>query len=267
MKKTRILILVAVLLIFLSCGGAFAADSEYSSGYCVTFYTDANTEISIHNYINQLGDFTVTEAPSLKGYDFAGWTDGVNIYQPGDVISVNQNLEFHALWTRTHPFDDIDKNDTCFADVMYVYEQGLMTGTSASSFSPESFVTRSAIWTVLGRIAGEDVDGGSPWYAKAQSWAIRTSVSDGTAPNREITRQELAAMLYREAGSPAVSFENWESFFRSYPVADWAQNAMCWALKTGVIAGDKLQPTEPISRAELASSLACFCRLETEAEK
>lgn len=262
MKKVVSFLLTSCLLVSLLCGAALAAEDNYS----VTFYTDAHTETSIMTYIDQLGDFTMPDAPTLKGYEFSAWTDGTNTYQPGDVIQVQRNLEFHALWTQTHPFTDVDKNDAYFEDVMYVYEQGLMTGTNAEGtiFSPDGTITRATIWTVLGRMAGADVDGGSPWYAKAQAWAVQTGVSDGTAPNRDIPRQELAAMLYRQAGSPAVDLTQggWSAYLTSYQVASWAGNAMVWALQTGVIEGDNMAPAELVSRAELAGMLVRFSQLD-----
>src|SRR5699024_8015221 len=89
--------------------------------------------------------------------------------------------------------------------VSYVTEQGIMTGVGSGQFSPDTSVTRAMVWTVLARMAGEDTDGGATWYAKAQSWSMETGVSDGTSPTGSITREQLAAMLYRFEGSSAVS--------------------------------------------------------------
>jgi hypothetical protein len=106
------------------------------------------------------------------------------------------------------------------------------------------------------------VDGGSPWYAKAQAWAVQENISDGSAPARVISRQELAAMLYRQAGSPAVD-GRLEGYIDIGQVADWAQDAMCWALQNGIIVGDVnngvLTPGGEVPRSELASSLTRFC--------
>ena len=81
------------------------------------------------------------------------------------------------------------------------------------------------IWTVLARMNGQNVDGGTPWYAMAQSWAVTANVSDGTNPADPISREELATMLYRAAGSPAVS-GNLLSYPDGSSVAAWAESAM-----------------------------------------
>lgn len=267
-KRKRLLsmVLAAYMAIFLLCGTTLAADREYNGEYWITFDMEGHVKWDSWNWVNQYGDFTMPDAPELTGYEFAGWTDGTNTYQPGEVIWVDRNMEFHALWTQTHPFTDVDKEDACFGDVMYVYEKGLMTGTTAATFAPDGTINRATIWTVLGRMAGADVNGGSPWYDKAREWAVRTGVSDGAAPGREISRQELAAMLYRQAGSPAVDLKQggWEAYIEAWQVADWAGNAMVWALQTGVIAGGKIEPTELVSRAELAAALVSFCELTAE---
>ena len=98
------------------------------------------------------------------------------------------------------PFTDVPADNWYCDAVQYVYARTLMTGTSPDTFSPASPMTRSMVWTVLARMSGADTGGGTPWYAKAQTWAVSAGVSDGAAPDGNITREQLAAMLYRQAG-------------------------------------------------------------------
>ena len=143
--------------------------------------------------------------------------------------------------------------------VSHVTEEGLMTGVGNGKFNPDGTVTRAMVWTVLARMAGENTDGGSTWYSKAQSWAMRTGVSDGTDPMGSITREQLAAMLYRYTGSPAVS-----GSLSAYPdaaqISDWAEEAMAWATQTGLIKGmgGSLSPKTGATRAQLATMLMRF---------
>ena len=131
-----------------------------------------------------------------------------------------------------------------------------MTGVSNGKFNPDGTVTRAMVWTVLARMDGENTDGGSAWYSKAQAWAMETGVSDGTDPMGSITREQLAAMLYRFEGSPKVS-----GSLSAYPdantVSDWAKDAMIWATQEGIIngIGGKLSPKTGATRAQLAAML------------
>ena len=143
--------------------------------------------------------------------------------------------------------------------VAYVAKHGLMTGVGNGRFNPDGAVTRAMVWTVLARMAGEDTDGGATWYSKAQIWAMETGVSDGTKPMESITREQLAAMLYRFEGSPKVS-GNLSAYPDGNTVSDWAADAMVWATETGLINGINgyLKPQSGATRAQLATMLMRF---------
>ncbi len=156
-------------------------------------------------------------------------------------------------------YSDVKPTDWYAEAVSYVTEQGIMTGVGSGQFSPDTSVTRAMVWTVLARMAGEDTDGGATWYAKAQSWSMETGVSDGTSPTGSITREQLAAMLYRFEGSPAVS-SNLDAYPDADEVSDWAVDAMVWATEEGIIngIGGKLSPKTGATRAQLATMLMRF---------
>ncbi len=158
------------------------------------------------------------------------------------------------------PFIDVDKNDWFYEAVEYVYENEIMNGVSDNTFGSNDNVTRAMVWTVLARISGADVNGGDPWYAKSQAWAIESGVSDGTDPEFDITREQIVTMLYRFAGSPKVS-----GTIAGYPdgtdVSEWAYDAMVWAVNEGLIKGDdygKINPLKNATRAELSVMLMRF---------
>ena len=141
--------------------------------------------------------------------------------------------------------------------VAYVSDNGIMNGVGGGKFAPNRAVTRAMVWTVLARMDGEDTATTSLWYAKAQQWAMETGVSDGTNPESAITREQLATMLYRYYGSPAVS-DSLSGYVDSASVSDWAKDAMVWAVQEGLIQGtgaNKLSPTAATTRAQLAQIL------------
>ena len=158
-----------------------------------------------------------------------------------------------------NPYTDVAANAWYYDAVAYVTANGLMNGTSATTFAPDATTTRAMIWTVLARMNGQSVDGGTPWYALAQSWAMRANVSDGTNPESAISREELATMLYRAAGSPAVS-GNLLSYPDGNAVSAWAENALLWATQNGIISGidGMLTPQGQATRAQVAAMLMRF---------
>ena len=154
---------------------------------------------------------------------------------------------------------DVAENAWYYAAVSYVLDNGIMNGTSATTFAPDATTTRAMIWTVLARMNGQNVDGGTPWYAMAQSWAMTANVSDGTNPGNPISREELATMLYRAAGSPDVS-GNLLSYSDGSSVSAWAESAMLWATQNGIISGidGMLTPQGQATRAQVATMLMRF---------
>ncbi|MBM6871575.1 discoidin domain-containing protein, partial [Pseudoflavonifractor phocaeensis] len=100
-------------------------------------------------------------------------------------------------------FTDIPDGHWAGEAIDAVVAQGLFVGTSDTTFSPEMTTTRGMIMTVLARLDGADTAGSNPWYQKGMEWAVAQGVSDGTNPDALISREQLATMLYRYAGSPA----------------------------------------------------------------
>ena len=150
-------------------------------------------------------------------------------------------------------------SDWFYNAVGYASANGLMSGTSATTFSPNSPMSRAMVWTVIARLAGQDISGAS-WAADAKAWAMAAGVSDGANPDGTISREEIVTMLYRYAGSPAVSTSEL-GLLGQYPdgggVSDWARSAMAWAVSVGVIEGrdGQLAAGASLTRAEAAAIL------------
>ena len=135
----------------------------------------------------------------------------------------------------------------------------LFNGTSVTSFSPNAAMTRGMIVTVLARLEGVDTTKGSTWYEAGRQWSMENGISDGTNMEGSLTREQLATMLYRYAGSPAVS-GTITGFVDAASVSDWALDAMTWAVENGIITGSngKLNPQSNATRAEVAAMLMRF---------
>lgn len=182
-----------------------------------------------------------------------------------------------------HPFSDVVPGSWYENGVQYVYENSLMVGTSQTEFSPNANTTRGMIVTILYRLEDSpEVENVSPfsdvpadeWYTNAVSWAAQEGIVDGYGngkfgPQDSITRQQLAAILYRYTAykGASVSANGWAS---SYPdvgsVSAWAVSAMQWAVKEEYITGSFvngqafLLPEASASRAQIATILMRYLR-------
>lgn len=155
----------------------------------------------------------------------------------------------------TEPFIDVNENDWFYDAVVYVYNEGMMSGIEADVFFPDGSMTRAMFWTVLARIDGADTSGGLEWYSAAQKWAISEGVSDGTEPNALITREQLATMLWRYAGEPEGN-STLDGFTDSGSVSYWAYDALVWAVENGIVTGmgdGILAPQGTATRAQAAT--------------
>jgi hypothetical protein len=135
-----------------------------------------------------------------------------------------------------------------------------MSGVSATEFSPNTSATRAQVWTILARLAGQNVDGGNPWYGKARAWSMDRAVSDGTDPDGNITREQLVTMLWRFAGSPSVAYGG-AAFADAADVSDWARTAVEWAAARGIVTGrpgNLFDPQAGATRAEIAAIAGRF---------
>lgn len=159
------------------------------------------------------------------------------------------------------PFHDVPQDSWYYQSVSYIWDRGLMQGVADGQFAPQSLSTRGMLMTILARLDGEDTSGGALWYDKGLAWAVDRGVSDGTSPEGDITREQVVTMLYRYAGSPAVSGDHLSAFPDSASVSGWAQDAMNWAVSINLIQGrgDQLAPTGEALRCELSTLLHRFC--------
>ena len=178
------------------------------------------------------------------------------------------------------PFTDVAENDWFVDAVRYVYENGMMSGTSSTTFSPSVTTTRGMIVTILHRLEGAPSSQESvafldvpadQYYADAVAWAAENGIVGGYGngkfgPNDPITREQMAAILYRYAqykGMTAVTLEeNLIGFSDQEQVSGYAVQAMNWAVGQELISGmgdGTLNPQGNATRAQVAVILTRFC--------
>ena len=208
---------------------------------------------------------TVTATPD-EGYELAYITvDGEKI--SGSTFRMpDKTVTVSALFVPvSFPFTDVKSGDWFYDAVAYVYANGLMDGTSATTFEPNANMTRAMVWAILARIDGETVTG-ADWASAARTWAMASGVSDGTDPNGHVTREQFATMLYRYAAAKGYDVSIGESTnILSYAdfasISEYAIPAMQWACGSGIVTGvteSTLVPQGTATRAQCAAMLMRF---------
>ena len=180
------------------------------------------------------------------------------------------------------PFNDVPEGYWAYDAIQYVYGEGLMAGTSGSTFNPEGTTTRGQIVTILWRLSGspvvnylmdfDDVDPAA-YYGEAIRWATSEGIAGGYGggvfgPNDPITREQLAVMLYRYAQHEGYDVSIGEdtnilSYADAFTVSEYAVSALQWACGAGIISGtgdgSTLTPQGETTRAQVATVLMRFC--------
>ena len=198
---------------------------------------------------------------------------------PASAVTVSAVFEAEAVKPQM-PFSDVPAGSWYYDAVQYVYEEGLMGGTGNDRFSPDLTTSRGMIVTILYRLEGSPaVSGGATfadvssgqWYSDGVDWAsangIVTGYSNGSfGPNDTITREQMAAILYRYArykGYDVSARAQLSSYSDASQVASYATESMSWAVGSGLITGTSgttLSPAGSATRAQAAVILARFCQ-------
>lgn len=180
--------------------------------------------------------------------------------QPEGAVTIE--VTFRPVGESGLPFADVAAGDWFYDYVEYVYANGLMDGTSDTTFEPNANMTRAMVWAILARIDGETVTGAN-WVETAREWAMANGVSDGTDASGYVTREQLATMLWRYAGEPDSDY-SLSAFTDVGSVSDYAEIAMAWVVEHGIITGmtdTTLEPQGTATRAQCAAMLMRFVEL------
>ena len=235
----------------------------------ITVTQPANGTVKVNPSNGSAGTLITVTATPDEGYELAYITvDGERITgntfrMPDKAVTVSA-----VFVPATFPFVDVKTGDWFYDYVAYVYSNGMMDGTSATTFEPNANMTRAMVWAILARIDGETVTGAA-WATDARAWAMAEGVSDGTDPNGLVTREQFATMLYRYAVAKGYDVSIGESTnILSYAdfasISEYAIPAMQWTCGSGIVTGvtdSTLAPQGTATRAQCAAMLMRFVEL------
>lgn len=212
-----------------------------------------------------------------EGETYTLLVDGETVETAEAVLGVSNDTGMGGQPSGGTGFRDVQA-DAWYADaVQYVVSEGLMNGTDAAAFSPDTSMSRAMLVTVLYRLSGEPAvsqDSGfadvaaDAYYADAVSWATEQGIVTGTSqtafsPDESVTREQMAALLYRYAGEPSAA-EDLSAYAYADSVSAYASDAMAWCVENGVLNGtdgSRLEPAASATRAEVAAVLQRFAAL------
>ena len=263
-------------------GGSYNPPVTY---YTLRFETGGGSDIpSVREAYNTYIDLT-KYVPTWRGHTFIGWYSERSLMNKVSGVYLTKDMTVYAVWrvdenpnTGANPFTDVSEKDWFYGDVMFVYENGLMLGTSKTLFSPHGTATRGMMATILWRMEGSpvpkgknsftDVEAGK-WYADAITWTAENGIfagygKDKFGPDDPITREQLAAIFYRYAdykGYDLTVKGNLDKFKDADKITDYAKTAMQWAVGSGLVkgkSGNLLDPQGTATRAEIAAMLHRF---------
>lgn len=266
-----------------SHGGSGSSGGSASTTYTLTFETNGGSAISKVTKNKGTTIDLAQYAPTKSGATFEGWYADKGLTKKITSVKLDANTTVYAKWTETPvsslPFGDVKTADWFYNDVKYVYDKGMMAGTAADVFAPNATTTRAMIVTILYRLEGSpavtgtssfvDVPAGQ-WYTDAVSWAAANQIVKGTsattfAPNDSITREQMAAILYRYAqykGYDVTKKADLSGYSDNGQVSAYAKDALAWANAAKLINGvtnTTLAPQGNATRAQVSAILHRFC--------
>ena len=270
-----------------------SSSSSGSTRYTVSVEDTDNGSVKVSPTRASRGTtVTITVKPD-EGYELDKLTvtgkdgDSIKLTDKGDgkytfkmpASKVEVEAVFTAIETEPEqpeslPFTDVSSGEWYYDAVAYVYERGLMDGTSAVTFDPGAVLTRAMTAQVLWNLAGSPAAPGGAgftdvaadaWYAGAVNWAAAQGIVAGYdtgafGPEDAVTREQLAAMLYRYAGTPEPT-GGLDGFADKDAASGYAADALCWAVGEGLLTGKdggRLDPAGTATRAEVAVILMRF---------
>ena len=270
-----------------SSGGSSGGGSRNNS-YAVSTPKADNGSVTVNNGSTaKKGDtVTITVKPD-EGYEIDKVTvtdskgNSITVTDKGDgkfsFVMPDSKVDVKATFVKSEvkpdqpsktTFVDVPEN-SWYADAAdFVAQRGLMSGVGENFFGGSQNTTRAMLMTILARMDGQDVTGGATWYEKAMNWAKQTGVSDGTMPEVNITREQLATMLYSYAKlkgmDPIPNGMALSKFSDADSISTWASEAVSWAAYSGIISGRSngtVDPQAGATRAEMAVMLQQFVKL------
>lgn len=278
-------------------------EPEYTGKYSYEIFTKVgeNGAISVDRYATEGDDVTITVSP-----DEAYMLDELTVTANGKEVEVKDNGDGTYTFKMPSadakivvtfaedpdwepepeepamPFTDVNDNDWFYDVVLYAYDNGLMTGVSATEFAPNQTTTRGMIVSMLARLEGvtsaEDAGfadvAANDWYATAVNWAASVGVVNGYEdntfrPNAPITREQMAAILYNYAdykGYDVSARADLSDYADAASISSWAEDVLAWANAEGLINGMTATTIDPQGATTRAQTAAMFERFLTAHE-
>ena len=250
--------------------------------YTVSFETNGGNDIASKT-VTKNSVIKEPESPIKDGFDFEGWYTDKGLKTKYDFTEkVTKNFTLYAKWTEKdngewkNPFTDVKENDWFYDSVKYAYENDLMKGISNTEFAPDSDVTRAMFVTVIysmenepqtGKCAFTDVESGS-YYESAVAWTNENGIVSGIsedcfAPNEPITREQMAAIIYRYAAFKGydITTSSNTSYTDNDNISDYAKDAVIWAAEKSVMTGNTDGSFAPKANTTRAQAASVFMRM------
>lgn len=269
-------------------------EPPYTGKYSYEIFTDDSEHgaLDVDRYATEGEKVTITVLPD-DGYaldeivitdkhgeviDFVDNGDGtITFIMPSGDVTITATFAEADEPECALPFVDVHANDWFFDPVCYVYREGLMTGTSATTFAPNATTTRAMIVSILARqenvTSAEDAGftdvAENDWYATAVNWAANNGIVAGFEdatfrPNEAITREQLAAILCNYSawkGEDTSARADLDEYTDAISISSWATDTMSWAVAEQLLAGvteNTLEPQGAATRAQVAAVLQRF---------
>lgn len=269
-------------------------EPPYTGKYSYEIFTDDSDHgaLDVDRYATEGEKVTITVLPD-DGYaldeivitdkhseeiDFVDNGDGtITFTMPSGDVTITATFAESDEPECALPFVDVHANDWFFDPVCYVYREGLMTGTSATTFAPDATTTRAMIVSILARqenvTSAEDAGftdvAENDWFATAVNWAAREGIvagfeDDSFRPNAAITREQLAAILCNYSawkGEDTSARADLDEYTDAISISSWATDTMSWAVAEQLLAGvteNTLEPQGAATRAQVAAVLQRF---------
>lgn len=272
-------------------------EPPYTGKYSYEIFTTVgdNGAIDVDRYATEGDKVTITVSPdeaymldemtiTSGGKDVEVTDNGDGTYtftMPSGDVKIEVTFAEDPNWEEepAMPFVDVDENDWFYDVVLYAYENGLMTGTSADAFAPNTATTRGMIVSMLARLEGvtsaestgfTDV-ADNDWYATAVNWAASEGIVNGFEddtfrPNDAITREQMAAILYNYAdykGYDVSARADLSDYADAASISSWAEDVLAWANAEGLINGMTATTIDPQGATTRAQTAAMFERFLT----
>ena len=177
------------------------------------------------------------------------------VSEDGVVVTLEKDTAIKVI-DNSKDFSDVADSFWAGDSIDFVTAREIFSGTSATTFTPDGYMTRQAMWMVLARMSGEDPTD----MTQAKYWAIENGISDGSDPTNAVTRQQFVTMLWRWHGAPE-SDHSVDHHTDAHTISNYADEAVAWAVEHGIKGGyddGTLRPHGTATRAHVATFIQRF---------